>query len=423
MNRFSIFNHKYIMFHHLKKIRKAVYAILGIAVISIYVFSSCLNRQGQKEFSGVDRKKIEAVINNALSKDPSEHNTDWFGTMPLAGLLSWHKMGYYPEVKDYVLKWLDYHYESHKTISDEEFHDRTSAGRCTVIRGYTLLLALYCGYPGVNFVCGPLYQLTDNEIARQVCKDVGDLVLNKIPRNEMGLLHHDDHDLTRGFTIPDAAYFYFPALFIAAKAYDKEVSEGDATAKEIQSKLIADGCDQLKKFTDLFLDREKKITKTIYRDGKLGETYWTRANGWLLWTIVESVEYLDKNSEIYAYACDALDVIAQGISKYQDKSGAMRLLVNEENTPLETTGTIFTAYGIHKAVRLGWIDKKYLDIAYKAWNYVDTQLDDDGNLSGCYFGWAIPAENRELNQFGNLKSAPGMLLTAGAEFAKSPIIN
>jgi len=337
--------------------------------------------------------------------------------MPLAGLLSWHSLGYYPGVPDYVLRWLDYHYESHKTISDEEFHRRTSATWTTVVRGYTLLLAKYCGYPGINFVCGPLYKLTGNERARQVCKDAGDLVLNVIPRNELGMLQHDD--VTTGFTIPDAAYFYVPALFIAARAYDREVRAGDAAAKEMQKKLIADGADQLKKFTDLFLDREKKITKTIYRDGKLGETYWTRAHGWLLWTIVESVEYMDKNSEIYAYACDALDVMAQGVANYQDKSGALHLLVNEADTPLETTGTIMAAYAIHKSIRLGWIDKKYLDVAVKAWNYVNTQVEDNGNIRGCYYGWAMPAEERKLNQFGNLRSAPGMLLTTGAEFEKS----
>jgi len=371
---------------------------------------------GKKEATGVDRKKIDALAKSTLAKDPSEHNTDWFGTMPLAGILSWHSLGYYPQAPDYITNWLNYHHESHKVISDEEFHARTSAGKCKVIRGYTLLLALYCGYPGANFVCGPLYKLTGNEMARQVCKDVGDLILNKIPRNDLGMLKHDDFD--HDFTIPDAAYFYVPALFIAARAYDREVQAGDAAAKAIQDKLMALGSDQLKKFTDLFLDKEKKIAKTVYRHGKLGDTYWTRANGWLLWTIVESVEHLDKDSEIYAYACNALDVMAQGIARYQDPSGAFHLLVDEPDTPLETSGTIMTAYGIHKAVRLGWIDRKYLPLATKAWDYVDSMIDAEGNISGCYSGWAIPAEERDMKSFGPLKSVNGMLLTAGAEFEK-----
>ena len=422
------------MRHELRKIRKIVfYATIGVVVISVNstsIFSSDLDNQKKKDstlfeqlftvkgtnLSGVDRKKVDVIVNHLMSKDPSEHNTDWFGTMPLAGLLSWYEMGYYPEVKDYILKWLDYHYESHKVISDEEFHKRTSAGMTTVIRGYTLLFAKYCGYPGINFVCSPLYKLTGNELARQVCKDVGDVVLYKIPRNQLGLLQHDDID--HGFTIPDAAYFYVPSLFMAARAYDREVHQGDASAKKIQDKLMADGEDQLKKFTDLFLDREKKITKTVYQNGKLGKTYWTRANGWLLWTIVESVEHLDKDSEIYTYACNTLDVMAQGIAHYQDKSGALHLLVDEPDTPLETSGTIMTAYGIHKAVRMGWIDKKYLPIALKAWDYVGDMIDNEGNMAGCYYGWAIPAEQRDLTSFGPLKSVIGMLLTASAEFEK-----
>jgi rhamnogalacturonyl hydrolase YesR len=262
-----------------------------------------------------------------------------------------------------------------------------------------------------------LYRLTGNERARQVCKDTGDVILNHIPKNELGILLDDDAG--HKFTLPDAAYFYVPPLFMAAKAYDKEVRAGDAGAKEKQDKLFAEACDQLKKFTDLFLDKEKKITKTVYRNGKLGETYWTRANGWLLWALVDSLEFMDKDSEIYAYACNALDIMAQGIAKYQHESGALHLLVDEADTALETTGTIMAAYGIHKAVRLGCIDKKYLVLAVKAWNYVDTQVDDAGNIKGCYTGWAVPAEERKLDSFGTLKGVTAaMLLATGAEFEK-----
>jgi hypothetical protein len=70
---------------------------------------------------------------------------------------------------------------------------------------------------------------------------------------------------------------------------------------------------------------------------------------------------------------------------------------------------------------LGWIDKKYLPIAVKAWNYVDSQIDKEGNIAGCYYGWAVPAEERDLTSFGPLKSVTGMLLTTSAEFEKWPL--
>ena len=411
-----------------RKIKIVLFTAIGVTILTagaMSIFSADWRVQAQssepvspvkeKVITGVDRKKIDRIIKKQMSKDPSEYNTDWFGTMLIAGLFKWHDTGY-PDVVEYTSKWLDYHYQSHKTISDSDFHKRAQAGRNTVVRGYSLLFSMYAGYFGVSFACGPLYQLTGNETARQVCKDAGDIILNKFPRNELGILQMNEQN--DGFTIPDNAYFFVPSLFIAARAYDKEVREGDTAAKETQDKLMAFGFDQLKRFTDLFLDREKKIAKTLYRNGKLGETYWTRANGWLLWSIVESVEYMDKDSELYRYACETLDIMAQGISKYQDISGALHLLVDEADTPLETTGTLFAAYGIHKAVRLGWIDKKYLDIAVKAWNYIDTQVDYEGNIAGCYIDWAVPAEERRLNSFGVLNFVPGMMLTASAEFEK-----
>ena len=69
-----------------------------------------------------------------------------------------------------------------------------------------------------------------------------------IPCNELGLLLDDDAG--HGFTLTDAAYFYIPTLFTAARAYDKEALAGDAAAKDKQEKLTAFGNDQLKKFTE-----------------------------------------------------------------------------------------------------------------------------------------------------------------------------
>ncbi|MDR1060614.1 MAG: glycoside hydrolase family 88 protein [Clostridiales bacterium] len=348
--------------------------------------------------------KVEKALLRALGRDPESVNTDWFGTSLISGALDHSRLGH-PEAADFAARWLESHIERHRGMAPDDLHETCEGPRCRVIRGGALLIGTYCGYFGISHACKKLFDQTGHAGARQACLDAGDVILHHAARNGLGLVCHDDGE--RPFTIPDAAFFVIPPL-LAAAAFDSP----QAPALGRQARV------QLKGFADLFFDRGAMLTKTVFRDGRLGKTYWIRATGWLLWAIAESLGYLDRTEPIYGETVEKLAMMAEGLEKYQDVSGGFRLLVDDESAPLETTGSIMIACCVHKAVRCGWLPPKYARMAERAWEYVNSRTDGEGNLSGCYSGWALPAEDGELQLFDRpMDWMQGMLLAAGAEFA------
>lgn len=348
-------------------------------------------------------KKVEAVRTQAMSFSADTYNTDWFGNILMSGLLDLNDLIPGNEIKLFVEKWLFHHLTTDSTLSDEEFYRQADAPKSRILRDYSLPLTTYAGYFGMSHTCSRLYQISGNKYARQVCIDIGDIILHRCARNNLGLVAHDDSE--KPFTIPDVAYFVVPALFIAS-----------TMAKDAASTLRRQAFFQIDGFINTFFDKQNKLTRTIYRAGKLGETFWVRASGWLLWTVVESLPYIDSYDPVFDPLCSLLECMANGFLEFQDISGGFHLFVNEPDSPLETTGTIMIARGIHKAVRMGWIDKSYIELANRAWSYTDTKLDSNGKLTGCYSGWAVSAENRILDFDRPMEWMPGMLLMAGAEF-------
>jgi hypothetical protein len=75
--------------------------------------------------------------------------------------------------------------------------------------------------------------------------------------------------------------------------------------------------------------------------------------------------------------------------------------------------------GIHEAVRRAWLPSSCGSLAERAWSYVKTRITPDGGITGAYTGWAVPAENREI-EMDKIRMGwiPGFILSAAAEFAK-----
>ncbi len=346
------------------------------------------------------------IVDKALSQDISQVNVDWFGTMLVAGLLDYSRFDRAQEIHLFAKRWLVHHLRHQPELSDEEYARENGGAEGRVIRGYRIPIATYAGYFGLSFAAAKLYDIASVDEARQLCVDVADCILHHCARNTQGLVMHDDRPA--GFTIPDVCYFVAPPLLQGAR-----FSAAQGASFRRQGEI------QLKGFVDTFLDPELHIARTILRNGSLGETFWIRASGWLLWALVDSLENLAPNAEQYSYLAEKLALFAQGLGAHQAAGGAFHVLMNEADTPLETTGTAMIAYGLHKAVRLGWIDRGYCERAEQAWRYVESRILPDGNLTGCYSGWALPAEQRRMDFDRPMNWMPGLLLTSGSEMLRS----
>ncbi|MCR5741165.1 MAG: glycoside hydrolase family 88 protein [Gammaproteobacteria bacterium] len=134
----------------------------------------------------------------------------------------------------------------------------------------------------------------------------------------------------------------------------------------------------------------------------LSKSFWLRAEGWFLTSIVDIYPYI-LNIDTRAYFKDLFRKAIDGILKYLDKNTNMFYQVinevgREGNYP-ETSGSSMLSYSILKAVRLGILDESYREVGIKVFNGIkDRYFKVKGNEIGlggiCLVAGLGPEKNR-----------------------------
>ncbi|HWA87252.1 MAG TPA: glycoside hydrolase family 88 protein, partial [Opitutus sp.] len=317
---------------------------------------------------------VGAILAATLARPPESLNTDWFGTTLLQGLLRWSKRGAC-DARDYAEAWLA-HQAAQETVS------RYQGPKSRLYRVAGVPITTYAGHYGLAMPCYEMAVQFGDARAKRVCVELAGVIAGHAHRNPIGLIDHDD---SSAFAIPDACYFIVTPLMLAA--------ELDPAGRAAFHDLAAD---QLRRYTDTFLVAETGLARTIWRNGALGQTYWTRASGWLLWAMTSVLRYLPENDPRRPAFLRDLGRLAAGVRRRQDPGGGFHVLLDDPTTPLETTGTAMFATGVHEAARRGWLREDYGDAVARAWQFVRGNITADGNIVHAFTGWAGPAEQRRM---------------------------
>jgi len=119
---------------------------------------------------------------------------------------------------------------------------------------------------------------------------------------------------------------------------------------------------------------------------------WARGNCWITIAIPEFIELLDlaEGEAVRESLIDALKNQVEALSKYQDQtSGLWHTVLDDKSSYLEASATAGFAYGILKAIRKRYIDKKYEKVAIKAIYGILNNIDDNGELKNVSFGTPV----------------------------------
>jgi rhamnogalacturonyl hydrolase YesR len=190
--------------------------------------------------------------------------------------------------------------------------------------------------------------------------------------------------------------------------------------KSVAEVYLKNAAYQARMAIELFYDKEKNLTRTIYLDQKEpGKTYWCRASGWMIYLLNGLLRHLPKNHKDYQYFTDMYKQIADGLLPWQGPNGGLRVWVDDPDSPEEVTGTAMTAGCIQEAMDKGWIPRNYDNYVQKAWQFINSCVNEDGQVKNAYTGWAIPAENKELRMDQQFMGyVPGMVLLAASQIIK-----
>jgi len=119
------------------------------------------------------------------------------------------------------------------------------------------------------------------------------------------------------------------------------------------------------------------------------EALWARGNSWITMVIPEFIELLKlKRGEfLREFLLETLRAQVEALVELQDMElGLWHTLLDDPDSYLESSASAGFAYGILKAVRRGYLNKKYRNCAEKAISGVISQIDNNGELQNTSFG-------------------------------------
>jgi unsaturated rhamnogalacturonyl hydrolase len=109
---------------------------------------------------------------------------------------------------------------------------------------------------------------------------------------------------------------------------------------------------------------------------------WGRGNGWALYGMVDTLEWLPREHPGYSAALTNMQALAAAVLALQDASGFWRTLLHDREAYLESSTAAFYGGAFTRAVRLGLLDQAYAAAADRAWTAVVSRIDDEGSFFG-----------------------------------------
>ncbi len=120
----------------------------------------------------------------------------------------------------------------------------------------------------------------------------------------------------------------------------------------------------------------------------LSKNFWGRGMGWYAMALVDVLDYLPKNHSRYDEIVGITQHIAEVIGEFQDdKSGVWYQVLDMGDNPgnyLESSASTMFVYFLYKAVRLGYVDDRYIEVADRGLEGIIKEFieyDDNGQMN------------------------------------------
>jgi unsaturated rhamnogalacturonyl hydrolase len=107
----------------------------------------------------------------------------------------------------------------------------------------------------------------------------------------------------------------------------------------------------------------------------------SRPNGWLMIGVIETLEDLPSDHSGRESILEILREQAASVKEFQDRSGFWHNVIDDNETPMEASGTLNFAYAFKRAYDNGFLDDdSYEDAAMRALNVAKGVVSDEGEV-------------------------------------------
>ncbi|MBK90696.1 MAG: hypothetical protein CL772_05910 [Chloroflexi bacterium] len=116
----------------------------------------------------------------------------------------------------------------------------------------------------------------------------------------------------------------------------------------------------------------------IYIHSKIAEYPWGRGNGFAAYGAIEAIMHTPNNYNRKNDLIEMHKTHLDALINLQTENGAWRQVIDNENSYEELTVTSMVGYALANGIRLGTLSDKYMSPLEKAWEFVDSKIEDSG---------------------------------------------
>ena len=232
--------------------------------------------------------------------------------------------------------------------------------------------------PMLTLAC--IYEETGEEKYLPVLKEWLENAMHKLPRTEEGGLQHVVSGILNQGQLWDDT-LYMTVMFIARMGLilgEERCIQESIRQFLVHIKYLSDNS------TGLFFHGW-----TFEGNHNFAKALWGRGNSWYTAGLVDYLECLDGNEGVKQFLLTTLARQAEALAACQDEGGLWHTLLDDKSSYLETSASCAFAYGILKAVRMGYLPAKYAAVGEKAVEAVLGQIREDGTVEGVSYGTPV----------------------------------
>lgn len=239
-----------------------------------------------------------------------------------------------------------------------------------------------------------VYEITGEQKYLDLCSEWAEWIIREMPRTEEGGLQHIVSGEENAQQLWDDTLF-MTVLFLGKMGmllHNETYKEESFYQFLIHTKYLQD------KMTGLWFHGW-----TFLERNNFANAFWARGNCWITAGIPEYIEMMELEGAKKRYLTDVLKCQVEGLVRTQRKDGMWTTLLDENDSYAETSATAGFGYGILKAVRMGYLDEKYLQNGEKAVAAVMERIGEDGTVMEVSYGTGM---GRDLEHYRRIPLCP-----------------
>lgn len=109
---------------------------------------------------------------------------------------------------------------------------------------------------------------------------------------------------------------------------------------------------------------------------------WSRGNGWVVMAFADVLRFCPRETSGWSQLLVMFRSLCTGLLRLQHPSGLWRIVPENPESHLETSGSTMIATGLADGVSAGFLEPAVIPYIRRAWNETLTWIDDRGRLRG-----------------------------------------